>query len=204
MAERIFAWLGDLPLAALYAAIGALSAFENFFPPFPSDAVIAFGSFLVARARGSLLIAFGLGWVGNVAGAMITYVLARRYGSAAVLSRLERFGGPGAEERLTSLYARFGMAALFVSRFLPGARAIVPPFAGAMRWPAVPVFLAISAASGVWFGLITFLAFKAGDSWDMLRSHLTRSGKIVGIVAVVIAASAIGLWALHKRKAADD
>jgi len=53
MLHSITSWLGDLPLGSLYIAIAALSAFENFFPPFPSDAVIAFGSFLAERAHGN-------------------------------------------------------------------------------------------------------------------------------------------------------
>jgi membrane protein DedA with SNARE-associated domain len=72
MLETIAGWLGDLPLGTLYAAIAALSAFENFFPPFPSDAVIALGSFLANRANGSALTVFMLGWIGNVAGAVVT------------------------------------------------------------------------------------------------------------------------------------
>jgi len=67
MLHSLTGWLGDLPLGSLYLAIGVLSAFENFFPPFPSDAVIAFGSFLADRAHGSAITVFLLGWFGNVA-----------------------------------------------------------------------------------------------------------------------------------------
>ena len=56
MIHSLTGWLGDLPLGSLYAAIAVLSAFENFFPPFPSDAVIAFGSFLADRARARELL----------------------------------------------------------------------------------------------------------------------------------------------------
>src|SRR5450756_1741742 len=200
MLQSITGWLGDLPLRSLYASILVLSAFENFFPPFPSDAVIAFGSFLADRAHGSPFTVFLCGWLGNVAGAGVTYTLGRRFGAKAFLRRIEKYAGPDAESRIRKLYAKYGFAGLFVSRFLPGVRAIVPPFAGAMRLPAFRVMLSVATASGVWFGLITFLAFRAGDNWDLVEHYLVRSGKVAGLIAVGIVVLAIGIW-LWKRQA---
>ncbi|HTD84777.1 MAG TPA: DedA family protein [Gemmatimonadaceae bacterium] len=199
MLQSVTEWLGNLPLGSLYVAIAALSAFENFFPPFPSDAVIAFGSFLADRAHGSPFTVFVLGWLGNVAGAAVTYTLGRRFGAKAFLRRIERFAGPDAEERIKKLHKKYGFAGLFVSRFLPGVRAIVPPFAGAMRLPAFKVMLSVASASAVWFALITFLAFRAGDNWDLVERYLVRSGKVAGVIAVGIVVLVAGIW-LWKRQ----
>jgi membrane protein DedA with SNARE-associated domain len=200
MLHSLTGWLGDLPLGSLYLAIGVLSAFENFFPPFPSDAVIAFGSFLADRAHGSAITVFLLGWFGNVAGAGITYTLGRRFGSKAFLRRIEKYAGPDAEVRIKRLHKKYGFTGLFVSRFLPGVRAIVPPFAGAMRLPAFKVMLSVASASAVWFGLITFLAFRAGDNWDVVEHYIVRSGKVAGMIAIAIVALSVGIW-LWKRQA---
>jgi membrane protein DedA with SNARE-associated domain len=89
---------------------------------------------------------------------------------------------------------------LFVSRFLPGVRAIVPPFAGAMKLPAFGVILSIASASLVWFGVITFLAFRAGNNWDLLQQYLVQSGKVAGAIATAIVVVAVGFW-LWKRRA---
>ncbi len=200
MLHSLTAWLGDLPLGSLYLAIGVLSAFENFFPPFPSDAVIAFGSFLADRAHGSAITVFLLGWFGNVAGAGITYTLGRKFGSKAFLRRIENYAGPDAEVRIKRLHKKYGFTGLFVSRFLPGVRAIVPPFAGAMRLPAFKVMLSVASASAVWFGLITFLAFRAGDNWDVVEHYIVRSGKVAGMIAIAIVVLVVGVW-LWKRQA---
>ena len=199
MLESITGWLGDLPLGSLYLTILVLSAFENFFPPFPSDAVIAFGAFLADRAHGAAFTVFFLGWFGNVAGACITYALGRRFGSKAFLRRLEKFAGPDAEQRIKQLHKRYGFGGLFVSRFLPGVRAIVPPFAGAMKLPAARVLLSVASASAVWFALITFLAFRAGENWDVVEGYLVRSGKVAGAIAIGIVLLSIALW-LYKRR----
>ena len=198
MLHTLTGWLGDLPLGSLYASILLLSAFENFSPPFPSDLVIAFGSFLADRAHGSPFTVFFLGWFGNVAGASITYALGRRFGSKAFLRRLEKYAGPDAEQRIKQLHKRYGFGGLFVSRFLPGVRAIVPPFAGAMKLPAAKVLLSVASASAVWFALITFLAFRAGDNWDVVQHYLVRSGKVAGAIAIGIVLVVVALW-LFKR-----
>src|SRR5437868_11270921 len=171
MLHSITDWLGDLPLGSLSVAIAALSAFDNFFPPFPSAAVIAFGSFLADRAHGSPFTVFLLASLGNIAGAGVTYTLGRRFGAKAFLRRIERYAGPDAEARIKKLHKKYGFTGLFVSRFLPGVRAIVPPFAGAMRLPAFKVMLSVASASAVWLGLITFLAFRAGDHCDLVARY---------------------------------
>ncbi|MFN2635869.1 MAG: DedA family protein [Gemmatimonadaceae bacterium] len=200
MFHSLAGWLGDLPLGSLYVTIGILSAFENFFPPFPSDAVIAFGSFLADRAHGSPFTVFFLGWLGNVGGAVVTYTLGRRFGSKAFLRKLEKYAGADAEDRIKRLHKRYGFGGLFVSRFLPGVRAIVPPFAGAMKLGATKVILAVASASAVWFGLITFLAFRAGDNWDTVERYLVRSGKVAGSIAVGIVILAVGIWLWKRSK----
>src|SRR3954466_1177866 len=107
MLQSITGWLGYLPLGSLYIAIAGLSAFENFFPPFPSDAVIAFGSFLASTAHGSPFTVLFLGWFGNVAGASVTYVLGRRYGGKAFLRSIEKYAGPTAEGQIRKLYKKY-------------------------------------------------------------------------------------------------
>lgn len=199
--EAIINWLSALPIGTLYIAIGVISAIENIFPPFPADIVVAFGSFLAARGKASPYSTFLVAWIGNLVGAALMYYVGRRYGSSAFMSRLERWAGKGAEQRLMALYGRYGLPALFLSRFLPAVRAVVPPFAGAMKLPVIPVALAVGAASGVWFTFITFIAYRAGSEWEVLYATIVRSGKIVAIVASSIVAVAILIYFIRRRKA---
>ena len=200
--DSVITWLSGLSLGTLYAAIGLISAVENVFPPFPADVAVAFGSFLASRGEASPYTTFLIAWIGNLAGACLMYYVGRRYGSSAFMTRLERWAGAGAEQRLMKLYGRYGLPALFVSRFLPGVRAVVPPFAGAMKLPALPVALAIAAASGIWFAIITFIAFRAGSNWEVLYATIVRSGKIIGFSAsgLVVLVAAI-FYVRHRRRA---
>ena len=198
--EAVIDWLSGLPLGALYLAIGSIAALENLFPPFPSDVVVAFGSFLAARGKASPYTTFFVSWAGNFIGAMTMYGIGRRYGSSALLTRLERWAGKGAEQRLMALYGRYGLPALFISRFLPAVRAVVPPFAGAMKLPLIPVVFAMLTASGVWFAFITFIAYRAGSDWDALYATILRSGKYAGFVAIGLVLMVALVYTVRKRR----
>jgi len=199
--ESILAWLGELPIGTLYLAMGVVSAIENVFPPFPADAVVAFGSFLAARGKASPYSTFLVSWSGNLIGAALMYYVGRRYGSSAFMARLERWGGKNAEDRLRHLYARYGIPALFVSRFLPGVRALVPPFAGAMRLPPIAVGAAVALASGIWFAFITWIAFQAGEDWDALYARIVHSSKVAALVGFAVVVLVAGyIYVRHRRR----
>jgi len=200
--ESIISWLNELPIGTLYIAIGVISAIENVFPPFPADVVVAFGSFLAARGKASPYTTFLVSWLGNLAGASLMYYVGRRYGSSAFMSRLERWAGKGAEQRLMALYGRYGLPALFISRFLPAVRAVVPPFAGAMKLPVIPVAIAIAGASAVWFTFITFIAYRAGSNWEVLYGTIVKSSKIVGLAATVLVLLVAAFVYIRRRRRA--
>ncbi len=176
-----------------------LAAMENIFPPIPADVLVAFGGFISARAGRSPIPAFLAIWGGNVAGAMFTYWLGRRFGGDWTEKKL-RLGDGAANARLMGLYQRYGVAAFFVSRFLPGVRSVVPPIAGAIKVPPLSVLVAISLASAVWYGLITWLTFTAGGNWNALLQSVGRLSRWSGAIAGVIVLVAAGGWLYVRRR----
>jgi membrane protein DedA with SNARE-associated domain len=199
--ESIFEWLVTLPVTTLYAVLALTAAIENIIPPFPSDVTVAFGSFVVAQGhKGTLLGVFLATWSGNVAGAMLVYVLGRRYGGDRLERRLAGKKAESMDARLRSLFARYGMPAVFVSRFVPGVRAIVPAFAGALRVPVWEVLLMVGTASAIWYGLITFIAFRVGSDWENLRDKVMGYSTTLGIVGTAILVGGIIAWLLVRRR----
>ena len=198
MLQSFLAWLGSLPPAALYAVACLSAAVENVFPPLPSDVVIAFAAFAAARGRGSALLAFLSVWAGNVAGAMFMYGVGVRFGAARVL---KRFGGTDAQEaRLRGWYARYGVAAIALSRLLPGVRAIVPPVAGALRIGVGRSTLAMAIPSGLWYAGITYLAYTAGGNFEALTARLAAGQRWLGIAAGVLAVALLAVWLIRRRR----
>jgi membrane protein DedA with SNARE-associated domain len=193
----LLAWLSSLPPWALYGALALTAAAENVFPPLPADTVVAVGSFLAARGSGSLVVAATAIWAGNLLGALGMYFVGRRYGSATLMKRM---GGADAEARVTAMYSSYGVWALFVSRFLPGVRAVVPPVAGALRIPLRQVIPAMAIASAIWYGAIAFLGFRFGENLEELQALIGTATRTSGLVAagIVVLVGAI-IWVRRRR-----
>jgi membrane protein DedA with SNARE-associated domain len=192
--------LAAMPVPALYAALAVVAALENVFPPVPADTVVAFGSFLAARGQGTAAGVFVTTWFGNLAGAMLIYAVGRRYGAERLERRLLGERAADAESRLRALYGKYGLMALFLSRFLPGVRAIVPPLAGALRVPAIRAAVAMGAASAVWYGAISYLAFRIGADWDRLSGSVARYGRASAIAGATVVVITIAAWLLLRRR----
>jgi membrane protein DedA with SNARE-associated domain len=197
--DGILAWLSALPYGALLAAMSALAAVENVFPPIPADAIVAFGGLLAARQGASPWPAFLAVWLGNMAGVVLMFFLGRRYGTARLERRypLDRTGG--ADQRVLALHSKYGTFAFFLSRFVPGVRAVVPPVAGALGIPFPGAMAAIAAASGLWYGIITWLAFRAGSNLDVLLARIRELGLWTAALAGAVLLS-LGTWWYVRRK----
>jgi len=198
--QQLLDWLAGLPSAALYGALAVVAGMENVFPPVPADTVVAFGSYLAARTDRSVVSVFLAVWVGNVAGAMLMYWLGRRYGAERLAARMGGGDASAAKARLDALYGRFGIVALFVSRFLPGIRGFVPPLAGAARIPAVRTGVVMAAASAIWYGSIAYLAYRIGDDWSAISRAAVASGRWIGGAAMAVAVLAAAAWLLVRRR----
>lgn len=201
--QSLLDFLLTLPLAAVYAVLAIAAAIENVIPPFPSDVVVAFGSFVIAQGgRGTMLGVFLTTWAGNIAGAMLVYALGRRYGAERLERRLAGKHAQSRDARIRRMFERYGMPAVFVSRFIPGVRAIVPAFAGALKLSVVYTTVMVATASALWYGLITIVAFRVGSDWERLKSTITQYGRTAAIVGVVLLAIGVAAWLIARRRQA--
>jgi len=203
MSAGLLDWLSHVPLSVLYLLMAAFAAVENVFPPVPADTVVALGSWLAARGQGSAFWAFFATWVGNVAGAGAMYAVGRRHGTAWMHKRFPALGDEKNERRLRELHGKYGAISLVLSRFIPGVRALVPPFAGALRISPMTTMLSLSLASALWYGMVSYVAFRAGADWGTLMTRITRYGRFAAIgAAIVVAAGALGWWLRRRQRPA--
>jgi membrane protein DedA with SNARE-associated domain len=131
---------------------------------------------------------------------MAMYAAGRRYGASWTERRFHLKAKESADDKLSRLYERYGLISLAIGRFIPGVRAVVAPFAGALRAPVIGTVAAITLASASWYGLVTWAAFNAGSNWEELVGTLGRLGRVTALVAFTLIA-AIGLaWYRHRRR----
>jgi membrane protein DedA with SNARE-associated domain len=97
------------------------------------------------------------------------------------------------------MYGKYGVVTLVVSRLIPGIRALVPPFAGALKVPPLTAIGAMAIASAVWYGIISYVAFHANAEFSQLMNVVRESGTIVALVAAALLAVVLLVWFLKRR-----
>jgi membrane protein DedA with SNARE-associated domain len=195
--------LGDLPPLLVYLIIGAGAAIENVIPPIPADTFVLLGAFLSAQGRTSPWVVFFVTWGANVASAIFVYIMARRYGLAFFKTRVGRFLlNERQMAQIGRFYDRFGIVAIFFSRFLPAFRAMVPVFAGVTRKPALRVIPPVALASGLWYGLLIYVGATAGASFEEIMAFVDRASTWLLLVAGILIVAFLAWW-FRSRRAAD-
>lgn len=195
-------WLTELPPLLIYAVIGVGAAIENIVPPIPADTFVLFGAFLAAIGRAEPVIVFLVTWSANVLGAVGIYGLARRYGRAFFRTPVGHWLlRPHQLEEIDAFYKRWGVPAIFMSRFVPAFRAMVPVFAGISRVPLLRVVPPLAIASGLWYGLLVALGTAAGRRWETIAAIFAKiSGVLLWVAIVAILIVMVWWWRTRRLR----
>ena len=200
MLERLLDALASLPLVPTYLVLMALSAVENVLPPVPADTAVALGAFLARRGEVSVVPLAVLCWLANVGSAAATYLVARRHGPAFFREGWGRkVIGPGVLAALEEAYARWGIAGIFLTRFLPGLRAAVTPFAGVAGLGPARALLPAAAASAIWYAFLAAAGYTLAANWDAVKTLVGDANRVLGLLALA-ATAAIGAWLWHRSR----
>lgn len=200
---EILAWMANVPRALVYLILAGGAALENVVPAVPADTFVALGGFLAGAGELDARWVAVTTWLANVAGAMTVYGLSRRHGPTFFDRGWGRYlMRPHQMQRLERFYDRWGLPAIFLSRFIPGVRAIVPVFAGATSQTATSVAVPIVIASAIWYGALVALGLWAGQNVQRLSEMLAGVNRSLAWVAAVIVALAVAWW-LRSRRAPE-
>jgi membrane protein DedA with SNARE-associated domain len=198
--EPFLDWLARLPALPTYLVLMVLSAVENVFPPVPADVAVVLGAFLARRGAVSVVPLGVLCWLANTASSVGMYRFARSHGAAFFRDGWgRRLMPPEVMAALQEAYARWGVLGIFLSRFLPGVRAAVTPFAGVAGMPAARALVPAALASAVWYAFLTAAGYTLATNWEAAKTLLGDANRVLGIVAV-IATVAAGLWIWRRSR----
>jgi membrane protein DedA with SNARE-associated domain len=193
-----------VPPLAIYALIFLSCILESFFPPWPTDVLVLYAGFLAGRgqlARGLVTV---LAIAGTQIGVMATFWLARRWGPALLAGRFGRLVNADRLALLDRWFDRYGVAAVAVSRFFPGIRALVMPAAGLTRYSGWKVAGWAGVSVVIWNVLVVGLGVFAGTHLDWAKQLLVGYNTVAfGIVAVaLVAAGVVFLYRARARRSA--
>ena len=178
-----------------------VSALENVFPPVPADVAAALGTFWAVRTgRSPIWIGF-LCFAANQASAIAVYAVARSRGEAVLNSRMFRSMMPENVQAIVGHNIdRFGGLGVFVSRFLPGLRATVLPFAALHGLSPARALLPAAAASFLWYSALTVAGSAVGLAYDEVKMVVSRVTGALGVAGIALVLAAIFfLWRAGRR-----
>jgi membrane protein DedA with SNARE-associated domain len=196
---NVDAMLQTIPPLAVYLVVGAIIGLESLGIPLPGEIALVSAALLASRHTLDIN-PVGVGaaaTIGAIIGDTIGYSIGRRFG----MSLFERLGnrfpkhfGPGHVALAKRLFARWGVWAVFIGRFIALLRILAGPLAGALKM-RYPHFLAANASGGLlWAGGTTAVVYYAGlaaERW------LSRFSWIALVVAVLVA---IGMTLLLRER----
>jgi membrane protein DedA with SNARE-associated domain len=205
VAEQFLEWVSGLSSPAIYAILVLLSAVENVFPPVPADVAVLLGAFLSHRGVTSAPLVGVLCWLANTASSAGMYFYARAHGRRFFQEGWpRRFMPPRTLRALEQAYARHGAYGIFLSRFLPGIRAGVTPFAGVVGISPLRALVPSAAASAIWYAFLVAAGAVLGLNLEAAKGLLNSANRVLGLLsAVALLLAAIWLWRHHRRREED-
>lgn len=195
-----------LPPLLLYLILGLGAAIENIVPPVPADTFVLAGALLAARGAADPRLVFLATWLFNVASAVAVYLVARRYGRSFFRMPLARWLLHEHQlEQIGGFYARYGVPAIFTSRFLPAWRAMVPVFAGISGMSAWKVIPPMAIASGLWYGVLVYLgAYMGRNLRTIVDTFNSVSDVLLGVALVLVLVAGVWWWRSRHPIPHDD
>lgn len=199
--------LTTLPPILLYLILGLGAAVENIIPPVPADTFVLAGAFLAARGAADPWLVFLATWLFNVASAVGVYAVARTYGRRFFKMPLARWLLREHQlDQIGGFYMRYGIPAIFMSRFLPAWRAMVPVFAGVSGMSAWKVVPPMAIASGLWYGVLVYIGAVMGRNLSAIVETFNDVNSVLLWVALSLVAL-VGFWwwrSRHPRPSDDE
>ncbi|MBD8531281.1 MULTISPECIES: DedA family protein [unclassified Massilia] len=168
-----------------YLGVFALMALENIFPPIPSEMIMPFAGFVVARGDLNLVGVLLAGTAGSVAGALPWYYAAKVYGC----ERLKRIAGGSHARWLTvtpddidtalESFRKHGRKAVLFGRLIPAVRTLISVPAGLGNMSLGQFLLYSSIGSLAWTGLLTAAGFLLENNYKEVATYVDPVSKAV-------------------------
>jgi membrane protein DedA with SNARE-associated domain len=182
-----------------YFGIFILMALESCGVPIPSEIIMPFSGFLVNTGRLDFLAVVLLGTLGNLAGSMLAFWIAKKGGRPFV----ERYGkyiliSHHDLDMADRWFTKRGNLTVFFGRLLPVVRTYISFPAGLanMDWRRFAVYTFLGALP--WCFLFTWLGMKMGEHWQEIERKLQEFNLL--ILFLVIASIILYAWRHLRRK----
>lgn len=198
-------WIADFVDNLGYAGLALLTFIENVFPPIPSEIIMPLGGFLVSEGELALPGVILAGTLGTVSGTLVFYYLGRLFPRDRVEGWVERHGrwlllAVDDVEKAYRWFDRYGRAAVFFGRLVPGVRSLISLPAGSAGMGLLPFLVYTALGAAIWASVLAYGGMVLGEQYERL-SRLIQQATIFVIVLLLLAAArwVVGRWRKRRR-----
>ncbi len=193
--------LTDLVQAAGYLGIFAIIFSETGMPfgfIFPGDSLLFVAGLLASQGVFSIVPLLLLTTSAAILGDSVGYALGAYVGPKLFTREKGFFFSQSMVRKTEAFYARYGVRAIILSRFVPTVRTFIPMFAGVGRMH-YRTFLTYNIVGGLLWGTgVTYLGYALGNVFPNLEHYLLPI--IIGIIVASASPLAYELWDAHRKR----
>jgi membrane protein DedA with SNARE-associated domain len=174
-----------------------LMAAESCGIPFPSEVIMPFAGFFAAQGHISLTGSIIAGTLGNVAGSLVAYGLAARFGRPLLLGPGRRIGIRATHLDLADRwFQRHGLTAVLVGRVLPVVRTYVSFPAGLARVDLLRFTLLTAIGALPWCIALAAVGYAIGANYDRVSGPIGTAAIVIALIVVAIVIA----WFVRGRR----
>jgi membrane protein DedA with SNARE-associated domain len=139
--------------------------------------------YLASKNEMNLIFVILFGIFGSLAGALLNYILAIRYGR----DFLVKFGKylfmkDGTLEKIEVYFKKHGAISTFIGRLIPGIRQYISFPAGLAKMDLMKFSIYTSIGAGIWVTILTLLGYFIGENEILIKEYI----RIITISILII------------------
>jgi membrane protein DedA with SNARE-associated domain len=169
--------------------------------PFPEDATLLLGGFLMAHDVIKPLPAFLVAYSGLLITDFSLYLVGNKYGRRIVEhKRFHKMISPNRLSKLEEKFNKWGSLVVFLGRHIWGLRAQIFLVSGVMKVSATKFLIADVISAFFTIGLWGGVGYLGGNSVQVLKKDITRVEHISIVILVIMIAGGIIIWYFKNVK----
>jgi membrane protein DedA with SNARE-associated domain len=191
--------LGNLVASYGLAAVFVLMLVESCGIPFPSEVTMPTAGLLAATGHLNLGAVIVTAAFANLAGSLIAYGLAARFGEPLLLGP-GRYAGIRRHhlELADGWFQRWGLLAVFVGRVLPVIRTYISFPAGLARVELVKFSILTFVGVLPWCAALALVGYLLGSNYERISGPIEKAAIVI---ALLVAAGLVIWWVRGRREA---
>ncbi|BAU23893.1 membrane protein [Caldimicrobium thiodismutans] len=186
-----------------YFGVFFLMALESTLVPIPSEIIIPPAAYLASKGKMNLFGVILSGTLGSLAGALLNYSLALKFGRPAFLRFIRRYGKyvlltEISFMKMEGFWHNHGHISTFVGRLLPGLRHVISIPAGFARMALGIFCLYTTIGALLWCTFLAICGYYFGKNEALLKEYLHKGS--YGLILFCIILISAYVWFKIKIK----